>query len=364
MSKESATKKKELEQIIAAYRSAVDKLATAYTKISAERDTTARIWRMMRLGPRSGNGAWMDREAVAAVSQQIREDVCTEVGRVIGGLRDGTVGPIAQQRSYAAVTRLGPSRLFSERRGGQENLETIVVVPGRSIEDKVQDASATCNAVTRAIKPDELGIRVDRIIKGRNKVVRIMAERNELNKIKPALESVGLEVKHFDKLSPRLLIRDVPADLDKEQFVKGLVKQNASEFPESDVKLVYMFPPKDRKTTSVVVEVPPDLRNRLLERGRVYVGWTSCRIGDHVRITQCYKCLGFGHIARLCKAAHDTCGYCTGAHEIRSCSKRETPKCFNCMSARMSTTDHSAIDAIRCPLLQRKTNEKLRMIRH
>lgn len=190
-----------------------------------------------------------------------------------------------------------------------------------------------------------------------------MAERNELNKIKPALESVGLEVKHFDKLSPRLLIRDVPADLDREQFVRGLIKQNANEFPESDIKLVYMFPPKDRKTTSVVIEVPPDLRNRLLERGRVYVGWTSCRIGDYVRITQCYKCLGFGHIARFCKAPHDTCGYCTGAHETRSCSKRETPKCFNCMTARMST-DHSAIDAIKCPLLQRKTNEKLRMIRH
>lgn len=103
VSKESAIKKKELEQIIAAYRSAVDKLATVYTKISAERDTTARIWRMMRLGPRSGNGAWMDREAVAAMSQQIREDVCAEVGRIVGRWRDGAIGPIAQQWSYAAV---------------------------------------------------------------------------------------------------------------------------------------------------------------------------------------------------------------------------------------------------------------------
>lgn len=194
VSKESAIKKKELEQIIAAYRSAIDKLATAYTRISAEWDTTARIWRMMRLGPRSGNGAWMDREAVAAVSQQIREDVCAGVGRVVDRWRDGAIGPIAQQRSYVAVTQLGPSRLLPEERGDRENLETIVVVPGRSIEDKVRDTSATCDAVTGAIKPDELGIRVDRIIKGRNKVVRIMAERNELNKIKPALESVGLEV--------------------------------------------------------------------------------------------------------------------------------------------------------------------------
>ncbi|EFN65037.1 hypothetical protein EAG_01181, partial [Camponotus floridanus] len=46
-----------------------------------------------------------------------------------------------------------------------------------------------------------------------------------------------------------------------------------------------------------------DLRIRILNQARIYLGWSSCRVADHVQILQCYRCLSFGHIAKDCRAA-------------------------------------------------------------
>jgi len=48
VSKESINKRKELEQIIAAYCIAIDKLAMVYMQIKMERDSRAKIWETIK----------------------------------------------------------------------------------------------------------------------------------------------------------------------------------------------------------------------------------------------------------------------------------------------------------------------------
>lgn len=87
VSKESAIKKKELKKVIAAYRRAVNKLMLAYIQIKAERDTTAKIWRMMKSAPKGdpdeslgSDMAGVVRESMgAAVGSALRE--CSACGR-------------------------------------------------------------------------------------------------------------------------------------------------------------------------------------------------------------------------------------------------------------------------------------------
>lgn len=376
VSKESSIKKKELEEVIAAYRGAVDRLTRAYIQVKAERDTTAKIWKMMR----SGRGDGSERSAGAEMSDMIRESASVAVREVMEEWRfsagiSGTVTEVhGGGRSYAgAVAASGAGvSLFPPLSGRVEAgpgsgraVETIEVVPRDRMDSRLPDSSAMCNAVLSSIRPGESGIRIDRLVKGKNKSVRIVAARDDLSKLKPMLDEIGMDVKHIDRLNPRLVIRDIPADIDKQHFLRDLVKQNLESTNEGDVKLVYWFPIKNRRNTSAIIEVSSEIRNRLMSQARVYLGWSSCRVADHVRVLQCYKCLNFGHIAKNCRAASDICGHCCGGHESRVCpNKNGVRKCHNCVNAGMSSVDHSALDVSACLILQRKLRDKSRLIKY
>lgn len=400
VSKESADKKRQMEEAIAAYRNAVDNLASAYLQLKAERDVTTKIWKMMKsvaqdkplkdadvdmaktikesVGVAVREVMDAERSVEAERSRMLIAGIAETVGvHVESGIKramESMVGPLAAGagRSYAGAVRTpavvsGPQgpREFDRRIDTRGQLETLEVYPGVSIDDKILDSQATCNTVLSSIRPSESGIKIDRVFKGRSKVVRIVAEKEELNKLRPMLSHIGMEVKQVDKLNPRLIVRDIPAEVDKQQFVENLVKQNLDGTNVADVKLVYWFPARAQKSGNAVIEVSSSNRSELLNRGRVYLGWTSCRVADHLRITQCFKCLGFGHVSTKCKAAVDVCGHCSGSHESRACpNKTGSRKCHNCATAGLSTVDHSALDAQVCPILQRRLADRAKRIQY
>lgn len=234
-SKESVAKKQELNQVISAYRRAVDRLIMAYTQVRAEKEATARLWDMIGSRVSGGPGS----NSAAPIS-----------------------GAVAPGRSYAGVLRASvrgeqshlAEKPGAEARGRGVRLETLEVVPAKEDEKKFPDSAATCRAVFAAVNPSELGIKVNRVIRGRNKTVRIVAEKEELEKLKPALTSAGLTMRQSERLNPRLVVRDIPADTNKDQFVKELAQQNLKVESADNIKVVYWFPTKDARTTSVVIE--------------------------------------------------------------------------------------------------------------
>ncbi|KMQ82154.1 hypothetical protein RF55_23998, partial [Lasius niger] len=68
-SKESVLRKKEMEEVIAAYRKAVDRLLMAYVQVKAERDTTAKIWRIMRAAPKDDTGSDLSLDIAGIVQE-------------------------------------------------------------------------------------------------------------------------------------------------------------------------------------------------------------------------------------------------------------------------------------------------------
>lgn len=164
------------------------------------------------------------------------------------------------------------------------------------------------------------------------------------------------------KSNPRLIVHGVPTEMSAEEIRDELAAQNLSIDAARDLKIVFIFTPKqNRNTTSCVLEVSPAVRRNLLKCGRIYLRYAACSFSDHVRVVQCFKCLSFGHIAKDCKG-DPSCGHCAGAHEMRDCkSKNSPPKCSNCARHHGSLSDlaHSAVDALKCPILGRKIKDKI-----
>lgn len=67
-------------------------------------------------------------------------------------------------------------------------------------------------------------------------------------------------------------------------------------------------------------------------------------------VTQCYKCQGYGHIAKNC-FRKECCGICAGAHNSLNCTSQNIEKCINCGE------NHRASDS-RCELYARAVSRK------
>lgn len=140
--------------------------------------------------------------------------------------------------------------------------------------------------------------------------------------------------------------------------------QNLEEADLGAVKMIYKYPSRGREFVSHVIETTPELRTKLLLKPRIFVGWASCRISDHVTVLQCFKCLNFGHKSANCKALPH-CARCAGDHETLTCGEdNEELKCFNCVQAKCESTDHSALDGERCSIRKRRITAKVGLINY
>lgn len=82
--------------------------------------------------------------------------------------------------------------------------------------------------------------------------------------------------------------------------------------------------------------------DQLIEKGRVLVDKRSHAVvmADFSKeIRHCTRCQKYGHLARFCKSAADTCGKCAGQHASSSCDA--LPKGFKCANCSKNHTASS-----------------------
>jgi hypothetical protein len=124
---------------------------------------------------------------------------------------------------------------------------------------------------------------------------------------------------------------------DQEKALKKAQEDNETIHP--GVKILRVAWPKKalgRTYSSMIVEVAsPEEANRMIELGYVEGGEVkSCELFEAgCKLTQCFKCSAFGHVARACRNK-TRCGFCAGGHNTQTCNKKEAPgakpKCANC----------------------------------
>ena len=94
---------------------------------------------------------------------------------------------------------------------------------------------------------------------------------------------------------------------------------------------------KEKKAfSSLRIEVEtPDMANRLISQGLLekYEMKQYKRFSGEGRITQCFKCQRYGHVAKSCRN-EITCGHCAENHHSEDCTHKTTPsrrKCVVCL---------------------------------
>lgn len=82
------------------------------------------------------------------------------------------------------------------------------------------------------------------------------------------------------------------------------------------------------------IKLPVDVANKLLEAGKIKVGWSVCELRIQREPLRCHRCLGFGHMKANCKGEDRSkaCWKCGEVDEDKHQSKdcKKAPKCLLC----------------------------------
>lgn len=213
--------------------------------------------------------------------------------------------------------------------------------------------------IKKSFTPAKEGIKIRGLVETTRGVIIRTQTKEEATRLAQSerIKELGAKVNLENKRLPRIIIYDVPSDLEQEKIVELFWTINAKKLDpnKQHFSLVFKTGPRGRDTVHWVAEVSPAVRNEILAEGRVFLDWSSCNVRDWVAVTRCNKCQGFSHIEKFCPATVVNCGYCSErGHVSGDCPKQKTggpPKCINC-SKTNSASNHPTNDKD-CPSYKR-----------
>lgn len=143
----------------------------------------------------------------------------------------------------------------------------------------------------------------------------------------------------------------------EDEILQSFVELNLPEHTLDDAKIVTLYPERDKKYRSCIIEINPSCGKVLQGLTKIHIKWLSCRFADHISVLQYYKCFKFGHKAGECtNTVH--CGHCADEHESMKCPPASVVRCFNCVSTKFVNVLHEAFDKTKCPLLRSRLERK------
>ena len=125
-------------------------------------------------------------------------------------------------------------------------------------------------------------------------------------------------------------------DLDCTTEVKDVTNALERETGQKVDPKVHIFGPNRQELCIAVCELEDSHARKLLQKGRIKIGWVYCRVRRRLAVPRCFKCLGYGHVRADCKETdrRDVCWKCSlAAHVGKDCPSKEA-KCFLCASAK------------------------------
>ena len=231
-------------------------------------------------------------------------------------------------------------------------------------EGKIRTSEEAREAVFTLVNPRKRGMQVKAVKPIHGNGIAVETTTPEALKElvdNPKLRDAGLQTRTPTVKNPRMIIFDVPREMSENDILKSMRKQNAKVTEgmenDGDFSLCFRTGRKDSDETNWVAEVSPKLREKLLEANKVFLGWNACKVRDFLAVSRCFKCQGFGHIAKHCRHKEEVCSHCTEeGHGAKTCPKKtQSAVCVNCR--RFGLKGGHAASSKECPA-HRKALEK------
>lgn len=150
-------------------------------------------------------------------------------------------------------------------------------------------------------------------------------------------------------------IKDIDEITTKEEVSAAIQAQFQEEIPLENIILRQAY----GKTQTAILRMQQKGATKLLKAGRIKIGWVVCRIRERTTLTRCFKCLEYGHLARVCKSTEDRSKLCrkcgVEGHIARLCDRE--PRCMFCAKDHPNNANHIAGSST-CPVLRRAVATK------
>lgn len=129
-------------------------------------------------------------------------------------------------------------------------------------------------------------------------------------------------------------------------------------------ELLHTYTNPTTKLQSAIMEVSAEAYKQIREnKNRIYVGFQSCKVFDHINVKPCFKCGRFGHNGAKCRN-QEICLRCANNHNTRICNLADKYKWPNCTFSNLKyktnyNTEHIATDTHECEILKAKLRKMI-----
>lgn len=235
-----------------------------------------------------------------------------------------------RQELQECMNRKGTVRKYSEV---VKNNEAVIIVEANKNENNTNIKEE----LKKKIDPSSLEVGVTMGKTTRNGGLVIRCENNAAcEKVKNKIqEEMGqnFNVKMAKKNNPLIKVAGINVEENTEDLVQKIVKQNKlEEHANFVIDLKKKMKPFNYRFNAIL-EVDGKTFKSILETGKIKIGWSICSVSEYIKVTRCYKCSQYGHIAKYCNNKL-TCPKCAEEHESKECKEENSEKCINCIIAK------------------------------
>lgn len=229
----------------------------------------------------------------------------------------------------------------------KKNLNTKSSIPKQEtllVKISGKSYAETLRLVKQSVNPSEIGVDIKGIRKTKKDellltiksgIGKTAALKKEISNKIPVATTTSLIRKKI------LHIRDMDETASLEEIKQALFETHKISPENMDLRA--LRPAYGGRQHVTVVMAEHDAI-KLLDMGRIKIGWVMCRVIERVTETKCFKCWKYGHTKHQCKGPDRTllCLKCTkDGHKVTNCPNN--PFCVHC------NKEGHASGYIKCP---------------
>lgn len=174
---------------------------------------------------------------------------------------------------------------------------------------------------------------------------------DKLLNILDGLESLKeiAEITYKSENRKRIIILGVPVVMEPQEIVDK-IKQDLQH--NQEVEIVKILKRDKAHTFQIILEINQKIANLLFNRGRLLLGFNSCKVLPYKPIIRCNNCQKFGHTGIACRR-REVCHFCAKLHKSSSCPVKDDSRRYRCSNCLQTDFDnaHPAFSS-ECPVFQ------------